>query len=363
MEGRTIAFWKYTLEFNGTEVELQQGETSLGRSRNCTLPLRDASASRRHAILEVEGVIARLRDLGSSNGTYVNGRKVDGAMELSDGDEMIIGETELIFRAKSPVEDVGATIRLDAQSEKTVKVATTGAPPPVGSTRIEPPAPAPPIPPARPSMAPPPLPQAPLGPSKVSKTEIYKDEVMEAARASEVNMPSPASLDESILGSIDRVALSGSPQAAPVPPPVAAVPPLAQSPTVMGNPPGFWVRFLAYLIDAFIVGFVSFVLGKVAFMISPSLASIVSVFTMLGGLAYYFVGWTKFGTTIGKKVFNLWVGTPDGRIGLDTKQAILRIVGYVVSMVIFGLGFVLIAFNPEKKGLHDIIAGTRVHRR
>jgi transcriptional regulator with GAF, ATPase, and Fis domain len=73
-----------------------EGRLVLGRAEECSLRILDEGASRRHAEIAVEGEVARLRDLGSSNGTFLNGRRVDQA-ELSDGDLVRIGGTEMVF--------------------------------------------------------------------------------------------------------------------------------------------------------------------------------------------------------------------------------------------------------------------------
>jgi adenylate cyclase len=54
--------------------------------------------SRVHAIIEVDGVEPVVRDLGSTNGTFVNGERV-GARALHDGDELVFGNTVLRFEA------------------------------------------------------------------------------------------------------------------------------------------------------------------------------------------------------------------------------------------------------------------------
>jgi transcriptional regulator with GAF, ATPase, and Fis domain len=70
----------------------------IGRAEDCPLRVLDEDASRRHAEIVVEGPAARLRDLGSSNGTFLNGRRVREA-ELRDGDLIRVGATEMIFLA------------------------------------------------------------------------------------------------------------------------------------------------------------------------------------------------------------------------------------------------------------------------
>jgi len=81
---------------NGVTHELGQGSVLLGRSRECDLTIDDPSASRRHAELRREGAVWTLVDLGSTNGTEVNGKKVERAA-LAFGDRILVGQTELRF--------------------------------------------------------------------------------------------------------------------------------------------------------------------------------------------------------------------------------------------------------------------------
>ena len=66
------------------------GSLLLGRSSACQLVFEDDTVSRRHAELHVVDGHWMLRDLGSSNGTYVNGRRVTEA-EVAAGDEIVLG--------------------------------------------------------------------------------------------------------------------------------------------------------------------------------------------------------------------------------------------------------------------------------
>jgi hypothetical protein len=70
--------------------ELEAGRLLLGRSSVCQLRFADDTVSRRHAELRLEDGCWILRDLGSSNGTWVNGRRVVEA-EVVAGDELSLG--------------------------------------------------------------------------------------------------------------------------------------------------------------------------------------------------------------------------------------------------------------------------------
>jgi hypothetical protein len=81
---------------NGVRHELGRAVTTIGRSKECDLPLDDASVSRRHAELRLENGAAWIVDLGSTNGIEVNGRPAERA-RLEHGDRIVLGQTELVF--------------------------------------------------------------------------------------------------------------------------------------------------------------------------------------------------------------------------------------------------------------------------
>jgi hypothetical protein len=70
--------------------QLASGRIVIGRSRTCELVVHDDTVSRRHAALELHEGAWRLRDLGSSNGTWVNGRRA-ADVEVWPGDELQLG--------------------------------------------------------------------------------------------------------------------------------------------------------------------------------------------------------------------------------------------------------------------------------
>jgi pSer/pThr/pTyr-binding forkhead associated (FHA) protein len=77
-----------------TRFEIADGETSVGRSSASTIVLRrDDYASGRHAQLTRHGGLLYVEDLGSTNGTFVNGRKTVGATPLRHGDTVRVGST------------------------------------------------------------------------------------------------------------------------------------------------------------------------------------------------------------------------------------------------------------------------------
>ncbi len=86
----------------GREFVLQEGENGVGRGIDNDVILADVAVSRRHLIVIREGDVLRLRDLGSGNGTQVNGKKVSNVV-LTEGDRIELGETVLVVRTPGGV--------------------------------------------------------------------------------------------------------------------------------------------------------------------------------------------------------------------------------------------------------------------
>jgi Protein of unknown function (DUF3662)/FHA domain len=84
------------LTFDGSRHEVKQQRVVLGRSRDCDIQLADANVSRRHAELRQEGTAYWIVDLGSTNGTEVNGKRVKRA-KLREGDTITLGSTRITF--------------------------------------------------------------------------------------------------------------------------------------------------------------------------------------------------------------------------------------------------------------------------
>lgn len=79
----------------GLSYVLGEGETTAGREAESDIFLADITVSRRHCKFIVDGTGLWVEDMGSTNGTYVNGRRRD-KISLEPGDEVIIGKFHLI---------------------------------------------------------------------------------------------------------------------------------------------------------------------------------------------------------------------------------------------------------------------------
>jgi pSer/pThr/pTyr-binding forkhead associated (FHA) protein len=88
----------------GRKIVLRHGTMSIGRatahSENWDIALQDRSVSRPHAQIEHKGLVYLLSDLGSANGTLLNGKPLAEPAVLQEGDVIVIGETTLIFRLR-----------------------------------------------------------------------------------------------------------------------------------------------------------------------------------------------------------------------------------------------------------------------
>jgi DNA-binding winged helix-turn-helix (wHTH) protein len=92
---------EYRVLFHAHEVALSEGVNLLGRVHEAVVWVDDASVSRRHAVIRIEGRRATLEDCGSKNGTFVGRERVVSPRELAPGDEIWLGHANLVFLAYS----------------------------------------------------------------------------------------------------------------------------------------------------------------------------------------------------------------------------------------------------------------------
>jgi Protein of unknown function (DUF3662)/FHA domain len=81
----------------GKRVVVGSGGATMGRSRQCDLMLDDPNVSRTHAEVRARGGSWVLTDLGSTNGTRLNGRRVEGSEVLKPGDKIELGTSQITF--------------------------------------------------------------------------------------------------------------------------------------------------------------------------------------------------------------------------------------------------------------------------
>jgi uncharacterized RDD family membrane protein YckC len=147
---------------------------------------------------------------------------------------------------------------------------------------------------------------------------------------------------------------------------------------------GFWLRFVAVVIDGIILaipmGILQMALAAAIgapmtrMSVTPNsnpaeaLAMMAPVFGMLGllmllgmvlGCAYETFFLVKFGATPGKMALGVKVVRPDGS-GIQTGRAIGRYFAKMLSAIIIYIGYIMAGFDSQKRALHDMICDTRV---
>ena len=133
---------------------------------------------------------------------------------------------------------------------------------------------------------------------------------------------------------------------------------MATAAAATGEKIGFLTRALALIIDLILVGIVNTILNGVIFGGDPLRGSGVSA---LLGLAYYLYFWSSYGggQTIGMKALSIKVVKTDGS-QLDLVGALIRYVGLIIAFAVVFVGVIWVAFDANKQGWHDKIAGTYV---
>ena len=124
---------------------------------------------------------------------------------------------------------------------------------------------------------------------------------------------------------------------------------------------GFWIRFVAYVIDSAIVtiAFVAimFLLG----MMGLELAGAQFIFAVLGILYWALMQSSKRQATLGKALCGLKVGGPNGE-RISVARALGREAAKIISSLTMLIGFIIAAFTRNKQALHDFVASTYVVR-
>jgi uncharacterized RDD family membrane protein YckC len=361
------------------EFALPRSLVSIGRDPSNDVVLPDAMVSRRHAVIEYRGSQYYIRDCNSSNGSLVNGDRVS-ERSLRDGDLVAIGTARLLFRDDLNLDDPGAKVV--------------------------------------------PHPSAPRQQCPSCEAEYRKGDLFcRQCGAAVAKAPPkavciscgtavllPARFCNACGGSLSRDAdgheVTPSPEGGAAgpgddtqpPPPgramtIGAVTLRPQSgddlglgsltadpgltPIQMEAPrpaAGFGPRLLSGLVDVAIVAAVQALLLSPAYFYwrgreLPSEVPYVAIALSLAliplalgvGAVYYVHGWGTRGATVGQRLLGLEVEAEDGTRPPGLSRAFLRLLGYVLSACLFGVGFLLIAFSG--RALHDRIAGTRVVKR
>lgn len=279
--------------------------TTVGRSKSCDVTINDSSLSRLHMRIEHREGQFYVVDNNSSNGTFVNRRKIVDA-PIRNGDAVIAGRLHFVFECRG--DDAGEPTR-PMTSIDGIPVADETVTATLDDYASEE------------SLVPPPLMDLPTDPPtelSMSESETYSEAL--------THPPSAVMVYE---------------RAKPL------------------------TRLLAVCIDAG-VGFALMLPGMVAsILFGATFGGMVSMLGSLASLAHVVVGWLKYGRTIGKHVMGIQivkVPEEEGE-GLDPKTVVLRLVVMMACCIPLCLPFLLIFRDPKGRGLHDKVAATSVVRR
>lgn len=131
---------------------------------------------------------------------------------------------------------------------------------------------------------------------------------------------------------------------------------------------GFWKRFAAAIIDGIITMIGGAVIGFVfGFIMAAGGTTDAKALEGMGNILGFLVGWVYYAVmessvkqgTIGKMALGIVVSDINGK-RVSFGKASGRYFGKIISALILGIGFIMIAFTQKKQGLHDMMAGCLV---
>jgi uncharacterized RDD family membrane protein YckC len=132
---------------------------------------------------------------------------------------------------------------------------------------------------------------------------------------------------------------------------------------VMPRYAGFWIRAVAYIIDGIVVGIgavVGILLALVVTVAVPAVGLVALVAVWAAAVCYQPYMWWQRGATVGQAALGLRVvrAVDGGPIAGGT--AVVRFIGLLISAWVIYLGLIWVAFEPRKRGWHDMMADTVV---
>lgn len=399
------AVWFLSLGFR--RIGLPDGEHVVGRSRESDVVVRDATVSRAHALIAVDGGRVTLQDLGSSNGTRVNGERMREETVLAAGDQLRLGRVRMTLLAGAAEPFGGPESPLAVPASAATCPACGGLAAPedlecvecgeslssrplsrseavamsevmaVGERLARPPRSLDDTLPPYPAAWQPPSGGEPAAGESGGEREEAGATASDQDTASRAEPPPAALEDASSPVAVARAAEEDSPP--PRPPAAAAAEPVevgtgdeawagergaegAGAPLflpaagLLPRAAAFGVDLAAPLALALVVGF-----AVSGWTPRAGLAAGVAV-GLLAWLGLSVPGWRRRGDSPGKRLLGLRVCDLDGRPGIGGRRALLRFAGYVAGLLTFGIGFLIAGLTAGRRGLHDRLAGSYVGR-
>lgn len=112
----------YSPLFSPFRQPLQGPAVSIGRASDCSIPIKDRYLSRKHAEIIAHGNSWVLKDLGSANGTYLNGSRVERDELLKTGDRIRLGDTEIVFETSERSTDRFIAVQDHSGASPTISI-------------------------------------------------------------------------------------------------------------------------------------------------------------------------------------------------------------------------------------------------
>jgi uncharacterized RDD family membrane protein YckC/pSer/pThr/pTyr-binding forkhead associated (FHA) protein len=381
---------KYILKYEGKEIEIGDGIYILGRSKDCDIKFQNESVSRKHARLAIIKDKIFVEDLGSSNGSFLNGKLIRGETLVKPEDRLHFGKVVVIIKkleetaevqlcpnCKSEVQanmyfcmQCGTPIKKKEVALEKIEDSTAEMERQMGSAKVEEP-----------------------DTNEASEEELKPVPEKKSISAEEKVEPPQKPIKPPIQ--------TPSPPAPPKIAPPIKTPDIPQKKydfkpsieeqyhkeeivemkPIKNKPAGFWIRLLAYFIDILILDFIYFIifcliigpylLIKGQSIIVKDLDQVLSplfifllmlsmIISLIIGIYYVVGGPAKRGGTPGKRILGLKIYTINGATPIGWQISFKRFLGYIVSALCLYIGFIMIAFRADKRGLHDLIAKTVV---
>jgi uncharacterized RDD family membrane protein YckC len=147
---------------------------------------------------------------------------------------------------------------------------------------------------------------------------------------------------------------------------------ITSAPEALTEPAGFWIRFVACIIDGLILGIASAAISYpvtfgLALAMNSEIGGILSQaagFALGLGASYFYYGWfyTNKGGSPGKLLFDLRVARMDTGATVTWNRAFGRECAKYLSWATLSIGFIMAGVREDKRALHDLIADTQVTR-
>lgn len=141
---------------------------------------------------------------------------------------------------------------------------------------------------------------------------------------------------------------------------------------------GFWIRFVAYIIDSIIIGIPILILAVILGVAlgvamgasgtttdtavntaSQGIGTLVQLIAFVVSVGYFVFFWGR-GQTLGMRLFHLRVADANTGAPIGYGRAALRFLGFVISSIVCDIGLIWAAFDSRKQGWHDKMANTVV---